>query len=1008
MTTSSTPGSCPSCGTTLTMRGSGPVRCGRCGLVVHASAQQATGGSTPAGGVPQGLIEHPIGEYQIVKTLGRGGMGVVYLAYEPLLHRAVALKVLSGGGGDQPANIARFLAEAVLTGRLTHGGIIPIYQVGFDPEHGYYYSMRYVKGHTLKDVLHARGDSQEGAREYSLARLLALFQRVCEAVGFAHQNGILHRDLKPANVMLTHGNEVLVLDWGLAKDLHRHDPLDEIARAAGDSSVAEKFRLKHRKSSKEFLSHSHDAALRDASTDELTSLAEVNTDPMLEDLTQAGLLVGTPWYMSPEQIRGEKDLTPASDVYSLGVMLYRMLCGGLPVETRDITVLVEHVSSGQLRSLQSRPEASRFPKALCDIVDRCLALDVESRYADGLEIAADLELYLEGRTPLRTVVHTSYVKGDDTRIRQAVRREWNVVCGEAVPDEGGVALSGGLILRSTSRANGDFRANIGFRPRPGKWTLAVRIGEEDDTGVLQTHHEVCIGIAERPLLELFCLGRRVQRRFDVRLQGEQYYQLALELEEEHLRVYLDGSLLLNYRDVFPLNGGYLCLLAPAGTVLLRDFEWRCRGAPLHLSYHFLPDQHFRAGKFAEARRLYQQLADSHPDREEGLMARYKAGLCSAALKQTQEAFQAFSHLENTMLDHYATLGLARIGVLDGNLDWAWEALKSGYIRQSHPEVRIEMWFALLNVLEMMEDRTHESKREKYRQLLDELNPSLQEASQTTYEYLDLVGRQAGMKDLRAAGMDLLAKHRDEPHVAVEAVLALWRTGLDEHIATSIAELVEQLVRDPPGPRHAVRLMILRAELLIAQGKLDYASRTLSVAFDRSGSYRADGLWAENWMLLCAYLRGEHSRVVHDGRQTVQHMDRFSSDQLGYLLLIVALSLCALERKERAQEALTRAASCPGWWGETIKLVCGGCQPAELLREEANPNLVTGALLLAGDLYLRTNRIAQARECYRLCRDHECARVMTKHLAMLRVAQVGEDKRKQSVNTNLDISGVELS
>jgi len=151
-------------------------------------------------------------------------MGVVYLAYEPLMHRIVALKVLQRDSDQHEvyAKSARFLAEAMLTGRLAHAGIIPIYHVGFDQANGYFYSMRYLRGKTLHQVMRERQKHElDGTEEYPLTRLLDVMVRVCDAVAFAHRNGVLHRDLKPANVMITDSNEVLVVDWGLAKDLRR-------------------------------------------------------------------------------------------------------------------------------------------------------------------------------------------------------------------------------------------------------------------------------------------------------------------------------------------------------------------------------------------------------------------------------------------------------------------------------------------------------------------------------------------------------------------------------------------------------------------------------------------------------------------------------------------------------------------------------------------------------------------------------------------------------------------
>lgn len=975
-----TPTHCSSCKAALPPANGSAIRCSRCGLVIHPDS--STGfGETSSAELPSTVVERPIGQYRIIRKLGSGGMGQVYLVYEPLLHRTVALKVLVGNAQnpDGEATVARFLAEAMLTGRLAHAGIIPIYQVGFDPAHGYYYSMRYVKGRTLQDILRARQRNAEGSEEYSLARLLTVFQRVCEAIGFAHHNGILHRDIKPTNVMLTTVNEVLVLDWGLAKDLHRHDPLNTLRRHDGGRERAEAYRGLHTEATRAFLSHADESVIRAASTAELRALA---ADELLEGMTQNGRLVGTPWYMSPEQIRGEPNLTPASDVYSLGVMLYQLLCGRRPVEEYDMTVLAEKVLNGDYVPLQECPEASRLPRALIDIVQRCLARDLSERYGDAAELAADLELYLEGRSPLRTLSRARYAQ--PAAAPPALDDEWTVECGEPRVEEAGVVLSPGTMLRSRIRSPGDFRATIGFRARPGRWCLIVRLLEKDEGSDDNAHHEIRIGQQERACLDLRSLGRRVQRRFDIRLQADRYYELGVELEDDHLRVRLDGTRMLSFRDIFPLAGGHVAVGAAEGTVVLRDFEWRSRGAPFHLSPHYLPDQHFRAGRYDKARELYQQLAEGHPDREEGLMALYKAGVCSATLGDTPLAFQQFSRLEDTILDHFAILGLARIGILDGNPEWAWEALRSGYLRHSHPEIRTEIWFALLDVLEMMSEGSYEQRRQKYRMLIDELDPTQEEAGQTSFEYLDMVSREQGLDALREAAIDLLGAHQQQPHIACEALMALRHAALDQSTIEAVSSPLARLARVPPFPIYAVRLRLMQAEVYMARGTPEKALKVLEKALQKAGSTdRADDLWARNWMLLCLYFRDEFERVVAEADNASGLVDRSSPDHLGYLLFVQSLALRALERNEQAKVALLRAVQCRGLWGDTVQLGVSGKGPDELCATGRNPNLTTEALLLCGELQWRAGRTEQALRFFTACRDHPCGRQMTRSLATRR-------------------------
>jgi len=144
--------------------------------------------------------------YEAQGVLGKGGMSTVYRARDRELDREVALKVMGPAEGD--GTVARLRNEARVLARLEHPGLVPVHDVGTLPDGRVFYVMRLVRGKRLDE--HAR-------QERSLPALLRLFERVCEAVAFAHAQGVLHRDLKPANVMVGPFGEVLVLDWGLAK-----------------------------------------------------------------------------------------------------------------------------------------------------------------------------------------------------------------------------------------------------------------------------------------------------------------------------------------------------------------------------------------------------------------------------------------------------------------------------------------------------------------------------------------------------------------------------------------------------------------------------------------------------------------------------------------------------------------------------------------------------------------------------------------------------------------------
>jgi serine/threonine protein kinase len=275
--------------------------------------------------------------YTVLRVIGRGGMGTVYVARDETLGREVAFKVsnapASGSGLDE-----RLRREARVLATLDHPGIAPVHDAGVLADGRLFYVMKLVRGVTLER--HARDLETESLK-------LSVFERVAETVAFAHARGIVHRDLKPSNVMVGSFGEVLVLDWGVAKVLGEpHDAVGFTDASSSDESPA-----------------SGDAS----------------------EPTRIGTLIGTPGFMAPEQAAGDITLIgPATDVFALGALLFWLLTDELP--SADDLARVN-------RSLRDR----RVSRRLRAIVTRCLAPHAADRYAKAGEIAADLVRYRGGQ-----------------------------------------------------------------------------------------------------------------------------------------------------------------------------------------------------------------------------------------------------------------------------------------------------------------------------------------------------------------------------------------------------------------------------------------------------------------------------------------------------------------------------------------------------------------------------------------------------------------------------------
>jgi serine/threonine protein kinase len=299
--------------------------------------------------------------YHILRPHAAGGLGEVFVAEDGELHREVALKQIKCQHAHDEHSRARFVLEAEITGGLEHPGIVPVYGLGQYGDGRPFYAMRFIKGDNLQAAIsrfHKADVAGWDAGERSLAfrQLLRRFIDVCNAIAYAHSRGVLHRDLKPGNIMLGKYGETLVVDWGLAKT-------SGAWRVAGGANGEQM-----------------EQTLRPSSG---SGVAE----------TQAGSVIGTPAFMSPEQASGQVDqLGPASDIYGLGATLYVVLTGQAPFRDEELAGLLEKVRRGDLES--PRRVKPSTPAALEAICLKAMALKPMDRYATALDLAADVEHWL--------------------------------------------------------------------------------------------------------------------------------------------------------------------------------------------------------------------------------------------------------------------------------------------------------------------------------------------------------------------------------------------------------------------------------------------------------------------------------------------------------------------------------------------------------------------------------------------------------------------------------------
>lgn len=291
--------------------------------------------------------------YRHLREIARGGMGSIRLVHDRDLDRQVVMKMLTPELLEQPAFQELVVKEARSAGKLSHPNIVPVLDLGVNDAGELYFTMPYVIGDTLAEVIGQLSSGEPSAHaKFGFVQRLHIIQKICEAVSHAHSYAILHRDLKPSNVMIGPHGEVLVLDWGLALSLTMDQP-------------------------------------------------------------ETGRIVGTPGFMAPEQARGENDkLSAATDVYGIGGIMYALFALQPPyVDMGDTGEPLTLQRSSPPLAEVVRPEGQTpVPREISVIIERALDKDPARRFARVEDLSRAIDAYLEGQAPV-VCIHTGFKRG---------------------------------------------------------------------------------------------------------------------------------------------------------------------------------------------------------------------------------------------------------------------------------------------------------------------------------------------------------------------------------------------------------------------------------------------------------------------------------------------------------------------------------------------------------------------------------------------------------------------
>jgi serine/threonine-protein kinase len=540
-----------------------------------------------------------LGKYKLIKSLGKGGMGEVFLAYDPVCDREVALKRIREDLVKYKTMHDRFLREAHIAAALTHPSIIPIFSI-HEAENLVYYTMPYVEGETLKQIL------KNPKEDNSIAYLMRIFLSVCQAIAYCHSKTILHRDLKPENIIVGKFGEVLILDWGLA----------------------------------EYFERAHEEGIEEV--------------PGSSHLTRPGKVVGTLSHLAPERALGEP-ASELSELYALGVILYQMLTLKLPFKRTDLQTFQKTVQYEEfIDPIEAAPYRD-IPRKLADIAKKCLYPEKNLRDQTVSDLISDIETYIEGRPEW---ILTKELKIDNKRDWEfqenvllakhiAITRSTEVMEWVSLMISRG-SFSGNTKLEATIRL-GESGEGIGF---------LLNIPEADERKDLMDGYCLWIGSEDDPGCRLFRSNIEVMRVKDVSLKKNKWHNVRIEKRDNHLRFFLDDALRCHYISHTPLGGTHVGILCRDADFDLEHFQISIGSQNVVVSCLAIPDAFLANKDFSKALIEYRRIAYSFPGRAEEREALFRAGvtLLEAGLAEKKGkrrsqfyglALEEFGKLRNT-------------------------------------------------------------------------------------------------------------------------------------------------------------------------------------------------------------------------------------------------------------------------------------------------------------------------------------------------------------------------
>jgi serine/threonine-protein kinase len=554
-----------------------------------------------------------LGRYQLKTLIAKGGMGEVFLAYDPICDRHVALKKIKDDIAKYKNSPLRFIQEAKIAAKLSHPSIIPIFDIVQDENH-LYYTMPYIEGESLRDILFKTIESiknQSSPHQIgsSIFFLSQVFLSVCQAIAFSHNKGYLHRDIKPGNIMVGKFGQVLILDWGLSKGI-------------SDTTQDEEF---------------EDAIQQEQ-----------------DDLTKPGKAVGTLSYLAPERALGE-NATVQSDIYSLGVVLYQILTLKLPFKRQS---LKDFKQTARFENLIDPIEMAPYrdiPIQLSMIAKKCLQFHAHDRYKSVEELIDDLENYIEGKPDWIFQSQISIRNSADWEFQENVLLNRQLAITRSSYMMEWVEL---MISKSSFSGNMKMVIQLEIEKHCQGVGFLFSIPEKTERTGLEDGFCLWAGTKKNPGFKLFRSNVELLSFPEQALKVGKKQEIEIEKIDNRVRVYLDGESLLHYVGYIPIVGTHIGLLSKDTDFKILNWQVFTGSQNAMVNCLSIPDAFLACKDFKKAYIEYQRIADSFKGRNEGREALFRAGITlleeakhTDSKKKKQQfydlAHEEFEKLKNT-------------------------------------------------------------------------------------------------------------------------------------------------------------------------------------------------------------------------------------------------------------------------------------------------------------------------------------------------------------------------